>query len=526
LLIFPSTPDRRQLLAAGGGLVLLSGIAPGALLAQSKFGAYPFTLGVAAGDPLPDGFVIWTRLAPQPRDPHGGMPIRPIDVRWEVAEDEHFARIARSGTATALPELAHSVHVEVSGLQPRRPYWYRFTINGGEQSPVGRVRTAPAPGDLPERVRIGVAGCQNYEAGFFGAYGYLAQEPDLDAIFHYGDYIYVGAGGRGAKVNGTTERVVVRANSGKKVMSLDDFRVRYAEYKLDPDLQAAHHAAAFIPSYDDGEVSDAFAGNYDKFGTPPEIFALHRFAAMQAWYEHMPVRRAQFPNLAGLNAVRRLDYGQLVRLHVLDTRGYRTSPPCIGPEDEGCGRQPDVPQTVLGAAQERWLGEGLVNTARWNLLAQQILVMPFNSGGANGGRIKVGWNPYPEARARLVRQIMERKLTNVVIASGDAHQHFVGTVPVRDAAPDGPAAATEFLATSISSAGDGTPLRPESEQLLRHTPNLSFINAKRGYQLFDITPKEWRTAIKVMDRVQTRGGTLHTEATFAVEPSRPGAHKI
>ena len=513
--------DRRRLIAAGGGLVL-TGLAPNRLLAAQRFADKdPFALGVAAGDPAPDGFVIWTRLAPEPTNPDGGMPMRAIQVHWEVAEDEKFVRVARSGTAIAYPDLAHSVHVEVAGLQPRRPYWYRFTLHRGEQSPVGMARTAPTAGMMIDRLRIGVAGCQRYEAGYFGAYGYLANEPDLDAIFHYGDYIYVGAGGRGAKMNGTEERVEVRPVSGKKVMSLDDFRVRYAEYKLDPDLQAAHRAAAFIMTYDDGEVANDFTGDFDAAGTPPEVFALRRMAAMQAWYEHMPVRRAMFPHAAGINAVRNLDYGALMRIHVLDTRAFRTVAPCReNGQPRGCGRQAGVPPTVLGAAQERWLGESLNNQARWNLIAQQVMVMPLD-----GGQSKVGWNPYPEARARLVGAITERSLTNTVIASGGSHQNFVGDVPLRDSALDGPAAAAEFQCTSISSAGDGVLLRPESQQFLRTTPNLKYTDSKRGYHLYEVSPKEWHTAVKIMDRVQSKGGALSTSATFVIDPARPGVQR-
>src|SRR5690606_14662475 len=189
--------NRRQLLAGMGGLAVLAGLGPiGRVWASPKFHADPFSLGVAAGDPLPGGFVIWTRLAPEPLAPHGGMPLAAVPVRWEVAEDARFTRIVRNGEAIARPELAHSVHVEVEGLRPSRPYWYRFRVEGAEASPTGVARTAPAPGTLPERVRIAVAGCQAYYHGWFDAYRHLAGEADLDAVFHYGDYIYEGAAGR------------------------------------------------------------------------------------------------------------------------------------------------------------------------------------------------------------------------------------------------------------------------------------------------------------------------------------------
>lgn len=503
--------DRRRFLVGGSGLMLLAGIVPTSVWAKPTFKENPFSLGVAAGDPAADGFVIWTRLAPKPLQPDGGMRMQPVAVQWEVAEDDKFARIARSGETLALPDLAHSVHVEVEGLKPGRPYWYRFTVKGAARSDIGTARTAPASGVMAERLRIGLVGCQRYEIGYYGAYRDLAQQPDLDAIFHYGDYIYVGHGNKGAKVNGTEERALVRRAAGDQVFSIGDFRQRYAQYKLDPDLQAAHAAAAFITSYDDGEVANDFAGDYDQKDTPPEVFALRRLAAMQAWYEHTPIRKAQFPHPSGFTMYRRLDYGNLMRINVLDTRAHRV---------DG-GRPAGAVPTMLGARQEAWLADGLRSDVQWNFIAQQILVMPFNQKVGKG----IGWNPRPESRARLVKSITDRGLNNVVIASGGAHQHFIGNVPVRDEAPDGAIAASEFHGTSISSAGDGEPHRPESKDILDRTPNLAFINAQRGYQLFDVSPKEWRTSVKVIDRVQTQGGKVSDVGSFVVEQGRAGVQR-
>lgn len=513
--------DRRGLLAVGGGLLLAGGAAPSPLWAQARLADDPFTQGVASGDPAPDGFVIWTRLAPRPAEEHGGMPMRTVLVRWEVAEDDAFSRIVRTGDAPAYPELGHSVHVELDGLKPSRPYWYRFQIDTA-RSPVGMVRTAPALDALPQRLRIGLAGCQQYEVGFYGAYGYLAQEPDLDFIYHYGDYIYEGPGGRGGKLSGRNERFLARPLTGDLLYSLDDYRRRYAQYKTDPDLQAAHAAAAFIVSYDDGDVANDFVGDLDPRGSPPEVFALRRAAAMQAWYENMPVRRAQFPKAGGPTVYRRLEFGQLMRMHVLDTRAYRSHRACVKPNDKLCGPSPDGTVSMLGGAQEAWLDSGLSRTHRWNFIGQQVLVMPM-SGEADGEGLLTGWNAYPEARARLGQTIAEQGLTNVVIASGGGHQHFIGNVPLDPTAPDRNPVAAEFHGTSITSAGDGEPHRAESAGLLAGSPNLAFINAQRGYQVFDVTPDAWKTTVKVIDRVQTRGGALSTVAEFHVRPDAPGA---
>lgn len=523
--------DRRKLLAGAGGLTLFSGLASHVSARAVEFTESPFSLGVASGDPWPDGFVIWTRLAPRPLEEHSGMPMVAVPVLWEVSEDERFTRIVQSGQAVARPELGHSVHVEVGGLKPFWRYWYRFRVEGAEASPVGRARTAPMVDAMPDQVRMAVAGCQSFPGGWYTAYRYLSEEADLDAVFHYGDYIYETGGGRRTLpvITDTSGNVVSRDHVGGEIYSLDDYRRRYAQYKSDPDLQAAHAAAAFISSFDDHEVDNNWAERYDQDGTPPEAFLLRRYAGMQAWYENMPVRRAQFPRPNGLTMYRRLDYGQLFRMHVMDTRSYRSDQLCSRAGRPACRPEETPDSTMLGAAQEAWLADGLGNSARWNLIAQQVWVMQLNDRQADGTiQPRPGedtWNGYPAARGRLVKTIMDRDLTNVVIATGDAHIHAVGTVAVRDDEPDGPAAATEFLATSISSAGDGAVELTESAQRLKDgSPHIKLLRQQRGYQTFDITPTEWRTDIKVMDKVQSPDGRLSTLARFAVTPDAPVLH--
>ncbi|MET0310159.1 MAG: alkaline phosphatase D family protein [Sphingomonas sp.] len=525
--------DRRRLLAGAGGLTLFAGLGSVAWAAP-KFTRYPFSLGVASGDPWPDGFVIWTRLAPEPLAEHGGMPMAAVAVRWEVSEDARFTRIVRSGEAVARPELAHSVHVEVGGLKPRRPYWYRFLVEGAEVSPVGMARTAPAANSPVDRIRMAVAGCQALPHGWYDAWRHLSEEPDLDAVFHYGDYIYETGNHPAPKnllIRDAAGNLVDRTHFGDEIYSVDDYRRRYAQYKSDPDLQAAHAAAAFVMSFDDHEVDNNWASKFDQDGTPPEAFLLRRFAAMQAWYEHMPVRRAQLPGPGGITMYRRLDFGSLLRMHVLDTRSYRDDQPCEKPGETACRTTNRPETTIMGAAQEAWLADGFRNTARWNLIAQQVFVMPLYEAGPGGTRhLRPGpdaWSGYPAARARLTRSIAEHKLTNVVIATGDAHIHAVGTVPMRDDEPDGPAAAVEFLATSITSGGDGSPGEiPRHKALRADSPNVALLNDQRGYQTYDITPKEWRTDVKVIDRVQSPGGKLGTLARFAVTPDKSELHRV
>lgn len=526
--LFRSGFGRRNLLKAAGGLAVFTALGRhGQANAAPAFAEDPFSLGVAAGDPLADGFVIWTRLAPRPLEPRGGMPPEAIDVRWEIAEDERFSRVVRSGEAIARPELAHSVHVEVDGLAPARPYWYRFHVRGADLSSVasgvGMARTAPQAAALAPRLRIVSAGCQSFSHGWYDAWRHISREPDLDAVFHYGDYIYEGGRTRFALTDANGQ-AADRLHVGGECYSLDDYRRRYAQYKSDPDLKAAHAAVAFIVSFDDHEVDNDYASVYDKDGTPPEVFALRRFAAMQAWYEHMPVRTAQFPHPFGLQMFRRLDYGRLMRMHVLDTRSYRNDQLCEKAYSKNCRREDTDDTSILGRQQEAWLYDGLAGDVRWNLIAQQVRVMPLmNSGTVDPLPLRDQWSGYGASRARLVEAIRARNLTNVVIASGDAHVHNVGMVPLRDEAPDGPAAATEFLATSISSDGDGAP-QDTATLSYEGSPNLTLANAQRGYHVFDIAPGEWRTDVKVLDRVQAPGGTLSLLGRFTVMPDRAYIH--
>jgi alkaline phosphatase D len=509
---------RRQVLklAASSGVALLSGVGQRAW-ATDPSREYPFSLGVASGDPWPDGFVLWTRLAPAPLEPHGGMPMRVVSVEWEVAEDERFARVVKSGVAEARPELGHSVHVEAKGLKPGWRYWYRFRANG-EMSPVGTARTATPAGVAVDRLRIGVAGCQHYEEGFYTAYRYLGEVADLDAIFHYGDYIYEGRPRDCTKVKNC-----VRSHAGDEIYSLDDYRRRYAQYKLDPDLQFAHAAAPFLVSYDDHEVDNNWFGECDQDGSPAEAFLLRRAAAMQAWYEHMPVRQAQYPTSAGLRMYRRFDYGDLLRVQVLDTRQYRHAGLLqMNKAPKGCRTETAGPVTMLGSQQEEWLAAGLSSSVRWNLLAQQVMVMPFTyPASRDAGRANVdSWSGYAKARERLVAQIVERNLKNVVIATGDVHKHHAGVVPVRGGALDGPAAATEFVCTSISSGGDGEQLSSGWKNTPADNPHCQLYDGRRGYQVFDIGRDSWRTDVWTMDQVSERGGRATITTSFVVERGR------
>ncbi len=369
---FPAGPaiGRRGLMLAGAAAAL-AGSAPAR--AQAPPPPSPqqrlFALGIASGEPLSDSVVLWTRLAPAPLE-GGGMPPAPVTVRWELAEDEGMRRIVRRGRAVAVREWAHSVHVEVAGLRPGRWYWYRFDALG-EASAVGRTRTAPTPGSPVDRLRFAFASCQDYESGHYGAYRQMAQE-EHDFVLFLGDYIYEYA----ARANR------VRAHRGGEAVSLADYRNRYALYRTDPSLQAAHAAAPWLVVPDDHDVENDYADFHSEKRTPPGEFLRRRAAAYRAYYEHMPLRPAMAPQGASLQFYRRRGWGALADLFITDGRQYRSDQACPGPRWGGqvvslakCKELADPRRTMFGAAQERWLAAGTTRSrATWTVFGQQMML--------------------------------------------------------------------------------------------------------------------------------------------------------
>ena len=486
--------------------------APAILRAQTIWRAYPFSLGVAAGEPAPDGFVIWTRLAPDPLETHGGMAMSPMPVKWEVASDSGFATIVRQGEEAARPELGHSVHVELTGLEPDRPYWYRFQA-GGERSINGRARTLPAASATPESLKFGVAGCQSYEDGYYTAYRHLAREENIAFVYHYGDYIYEYRGDATRPSRGGSLIVAARQGIGQDAFDLADYRQRYALYKSDGDLQRAHAAHAFFHSFDDHEVTDNWVQDIDPDGAPPELFRTRRAMALQAWYENMPVRRAMMPRNGALSDYRAVRYGDLAQIDLLDTRQFRSDQPCGDGFKPACAEVNAANAQVLGAEQEAWLTQNLSRRqARWNVLAQQIMMMSLDRRTRDEPEKILNldsWAAYEVPRRRLLSRM--RGLDNVVVLTGDEHQNFAGLLQ------DGEQpVAVEFVSTSISSGGDGQDLRPGSDRILAGNPQLKFINDQRGYLTCEVGREEWRTNYMVVDRVSTPGGSLSKRATLAM----------
>jgi len=484
------------------------------------FTSYPFSLGVASGDPLPDGVVLWTRLAPRPLE-GGGMPRAAVPVQWEIARDAAFRMVEQKGEALARPELGHSVHVEVEGLQPARDYWYRFRT-GGELSQVGRTRTAPAAGAAVDTLRFGVCGCSHYETGYFTGYRRIAEEA-FDFVFHTGDYIYE------SRADGGRNDHRVRQHGGEEIYTLVDYRNRYAQYKSDPDLIAAHRSAPFIVTWDDHETENNYAGEFDENGTPPAIFLLRRAAAYQAYYEHMPLRRVSFPSGPHMRIYRRLQFGNLVDMSVLDTRQWRSDHACGGDGLRNCPGVLDPSRTMLGAEQEAWLFDNLAGArAQWTVIGQQVLSFARDFVHVNpGARFNMDvWDGYVAARQRLYSRLKETRAPNPIVLSGDVHVHYGADLKMDFTDPASETIGSEFTNTSLSAGGDGADVAANWPQVQRGNPHIRYHSARRGYIACTATPAAMRADFKVLDRVTVPQAPVRVGGSLVVEAGRPGAHTL
>jgi alkaline phosphatase D len=489
---------------------------------RPRFADDPFLLGVASGDPTPSGAVIWTRLAPRPLEPEGGMSGERVVVSWEVADDESFREIVKRGRATAAPELAYSVHVDVDGLAPDRWYLYRFRA-GDATSPIGRLRTTPAAGAATP-LRFAVASCQHYEFGLFTAYRHMAAE-ELDLVTHLGDYIYEYSESQFAS---NAQRI--RTHVGLEIRTVDDYRRRYALYKSEPFLQAAHARCPWVVTWDDHEVDNNYAGSIgENEMESEEQMRARRAAGYQAWWEHQPVRVPRARSWADLSITRAFDWGTLARFWVLDGRQYRSDQPCDdGTRAVPCGNWADPSRTMLGAAQEHWLTEGLgTSRASWQVLANQVMVAPFDTKPGAATELAMDqWSGYPAARDRLLGAIAQRAPNRTVVLTGDIHSSWVNELRSSFSARGAPVVATELVGTSIASGGDGAERSSYvTDAALAENPHVKWQHSRRGYITCAVTPETWRAEYRTVPFVSKPDAPIQTSSRWRVTRGRAGVER-
>nr|WP_138908079.1 alkaline phosphatase D family protein [Streptomyces chryseus] len=498
-----------------------AGAASAAELDPRKITENPFTLGVASGDPLPDSVLLWTRLAPRPLEPDSGLPDKRVLVTWELAHDEAFLRRVTGGTVTAHPEFDHTLHVEATGLAPDRRYYYRFRT-GTWASPTGRTRTAPARDAVKSRLRLAAVACQAYHHGYYTAHRHLAGE-DVDLVVHLGDYLYEyavdGAGGSRAY----TDRHLP-AHFDRETTTLADYRLRYALYKSDPDLMAAHAAHPFAVTWDDHETENNYADETSEDNVPPEEFLLRRAGAYRAYWENQPLRSPQRPDGADMRLYRRLRFGRLAQFDILDTRQYRSQRAYgggwhkPGPESEAASR------TMTGETQERWLLDGWKNSGpTWNVVPQQVTFARRRDLPTADYKLSMdAWDGYPAARKRFLDGAEAAGVQNLMVLAGDAHVGYGFDLKKDFDDPASRTVGTEIATTSVSSGKDGSDRPANFDNLVAANPHLKFYNGRRGYTVITLETERARADFKTVSEVTRPGGTLTAAASFVTEAGRPG----
>ncbi|HSW06579.1 alkaline phosphatase D family protein [Aquabacterium sp.] len=506
--------SRRQLLALAAPL----------FIRDARAADVPrFTMGVASGQPRPDRLVLWTRLT--------GIDLPDsVHVQWELAHDEAFQRIAARGTESAEQAWAHSVHAEPGGLAPDRWYFYRFSALG-QRSAVGRTRTAPAA-DAPAKLRYSIASCQRWDHGHYAAWAHMARQ-EQDLVLFLGDYIYE----YGSPAN------ALRLHDGPLLRTLAQYRDRYAQYKSDPALQAAHAACPWLLVWDDHEVENDYANQRGQTLQGEAMLQL-RSAAYQAYWEHQPFPKAWRPNGPDMRIYERYDWGRLARIHALDDRQYRDPQACIPAWRSGgattvqardCPELQDSRRTLLGAAQERWLDEGWDAQRPWNLLAQQTLMARASSRAVGGpdsgsdtsrdtGRYWTdGWDGYAPARRRLLASAVDRRVPNLVVLGGDVHAHYVADLKTDFDDAKSPVMASEFCGSSISSHGAA---QSRVDEILKHNLHLHYGRSdQRGYIAFTLDERRLDAQLMVVAQPQDAASPVQVAARFSVEAGRPGPQR-
>jgi alkaline phosphatase D len=485
------------------------------LASDYRFSTSPFTLGIASGDVTDRSAVLWTRLAPEPLKGDGGVESHSIPVQWELALDPEMSRVVRRGEALATPTFAHSVHVELEGLEPGCEYWYRFSVSS-HSSRTGRTNTLPDRNSHPDSVRFITASCQNWTHGYFVAYEHMIQDKP-DFIIHLGDYFYDTSFGVADFRHHETEKAPV---------TVDEFRCRHARYKTDKHLQDAHAQIPFFTTIDNHDAIEDM---------DPEKFA-QRAAAYQAWYEHMPVRGYEAAGDNYFDLQRTISLGDLIQISLLDGRQFRDRKEIcsndypdfgFGNYRERCTAVFDEDRSMLGEEQERWLSENLMqNSSTWNVIASPGPFLPFRYHHDGKELSYIGaWDIYPANRERVAKAIKTAEVGHPLILSGDVHSFWaVDGSLTKDVSERVPV--VEFVASSISANWPEELAKPVTDNL-PHNPQVQFYDPdKRGYLLHEVNHKEWKTTARAMQDVRDETSPALNLASFLVSKGKPGVKRL
>jgi alkaline phosphatase D len=532
------TPRRRTVVKAAAATAVLAGPLAATLPARAVDQAPAFLHGVASGDPLPDGVLLWTRVTPVPEAIPGSGAGPDTEVSWTVAEDKAFTTVVAKGSTTATAASDHTVKADIRGLKPGTDYWFRFSA-GGTDSPIARTRTAPAHDAAVTGLRFGVVSCANWEAGYFSPYRHLAARGDLDAWLHLGDYIYE----YGTGEYGTRGKVVRPHAPAHEIVTLADYRTRHARYKTDPDLQALHATAPVVAIWDDHEfANDAFAGGAENHTEGAEgTWSARQAAAKQAYFEWMPVR----PAIAG-TTYRRLRFGKLADLSLLDLRSFRSQQVKVGN-----GEVDDPDRTLTGRAQLDWLKTGLKSSdTTWRLVGNSVMISPFAIGSLSADLLKplaklLGlpqeglalntdqWDGYTDDRREILAHLRTNAIRNTVFLTGDIHMAWANDVPV-DAGtyPLSPSAATEFVVTSVTSDNlddivkvpEGTVSAAASPVIRATNRHVHWVDTDRhGFGVLDITAERAQMDFYVVSDRTKRDATAKWSRSYR---TRSGTQKV
>ncbi|WP_230177514.1 alkaline phosphatase [Aquabacterium sp. CECT 9606] len=487
-----------------------------------------FTLGVASGEPRPNSVVLWTRLAPKPERADGGMPPQSVAVQWQVASDSRFDQVVRQGAELAEATRAHSVHVEVSGLLPGREYFYRFQV-AGQVSTIGRTRTAPDPNEATPRLRIALASCQHFEAGYFGVHRDIAAS-DVDLVLFVGDYFYENQLPGYLRVRQHTHQFP----RDKAKFTLAHYRQHHAAYRQEADLRACHAAHPWLMVWDDHDVLNDYAGLTEPDDDLKQAqFVKLRTAAYQAYFEHMPISPKRAPVDASMRMHDRYEWGQLAELWTLDTRQFRSEHVCStwrGPRNGRmlwrCPAALKPERSMLGQDQELWLADGLATSTRaWKFIVQSTQISPSGLTGRFGKLLYGdGWDAFPAARERLMAAIAQPRVPDVICLSGDVHRHVAANLRLQPSDLQSPIVASEIVTSSITSPGLSELI---SQWMKAVNPDLLHLRSdERGFVLLDVTPRQVACEFLATPHPVRADSRLHTQARYVIDRGVPGPRKV